>query len=186
MKKEDQRSRLTKKLIEDAFIDILASKPINNVSVKEVCEKAQINRSTFYSYYEDIYALYDSIKDIIRENIQAYLESYGKLDKNYNFYNEIFRFFIENKKVVKIFIGMQVDNEFVAELLQMAEDKVYSIYKKKYLLINERKFRNYFTFASMGCIGIINKWIKDGMKEDFETIAKIAEEISIKGIKYMY
>ena len=185
-KKEDQRIRLSKKLIEDAFIDLLAEKPLLKINVKEVCEKANVNRSTFYAHYQDILDLYDKIKIKITENIQNYLDTLFKVDKSFNFYQEIFHFFKENQQVVKVFLGLQVDNEFIVSLLRMSEDKVYQIYKAKYFLINEKKFREYFTFASNGTIGIINKWIMDGMREPYQDIAKICENISLKGIKYLY
>lgn len=186
MKKEDQRSRLTKLLIENAFIDLLQTKNLSSISVKEVCDKAMINRSTFYSYYLDIFDLYNSIKEMIKNVIKNKLESYGKFDKNFNLYEEILSFFVDYKDVVKIFLAYQVDSSFITEMMVLAEDKVFEIYKEKFPLINEKKFRDYFTFTSNGCLGIITKWVKNGMKEDSKEIAKIMESISLYGIKYLY
>ena len=185
-KKEDQRIRLSKKLIEDSFIDLLVEKPLLKINVKEVCEKANVNRSTFYAHYQDILDLYEKIKEKITESIKNYLDNSFDVDKNMDFYKEIFKFFEDNQQVVKVFLGLQVDNDFINSLLSMSEDKVFSVYKKKYFLINEKKFREYFTFASHGTIGIINKWITNGMREPYQEIAKTCESISIKGIKYLY
>ena len=48
---EDHRSRVTKLLLRRAFTDLLEQKPIQSISVKELCERAGINRGTFYSHY---------------------------------------------------------------------------------------------------------------------------------------
>ena len=53
----DRRVKYTKKVIKDTFLSLLEKKNISNISVKELCEMADINRGTFYRYYIDIYDL---------------------------------------------------------------------------------------------------------------------------------
>ena len=50
----DRRVKYTKKVIKDTFLSLLEEKDITNISVKELCEVADVNRGTFYRYYEDI------------------------------------------------------------------------------------------------------------------------------------
>ena len=47
MKTTDHRTRVTKMLIRKAFTDLLKQKPIQSISIKELCESAGINRGTF-------------------------------------------------------------------------------------------------------------------------------------------
>lgn len=53
----DIRVQKTEAAIKRAFMELRAQRPLEKVSVKELCRLAQINKSTFYSHYEDIYAL---------------------------------------------------------------------------------------------------------------------------------
>ena len=69
MKENDQRVRITKLLIKKTFTELLTKKPIQKISVKELCEKAGINRGTFYSHYEDIYDLLEKIENEILGDI---------------------------------------------------------------------------------------------------------------------
>lgn len=48
---ENQRVRLSKKMLKDALLSLLQEKPLSKISVLEICETAQINRTTFYKYY---------------------------------------------------------------------------------------------------------------------------------------
>ena len=48
---ENQRIRLSKTLLKNALVHLLQKKPLNKISVLEICETAQINRTTFYKYY---------------------------------------------------------------------------------------------------------------------------------------
>ena len=51
----DRRIKYTKKIIKDCFFELLSEKDINKITVSELCNKADINRATFYRYYIDIY-----------------------------------------------------------------------------------------------------------------------------------
>ncbi len=59
----DHRTRLTKFLIRRALLALMRKKPIQSISVKELCELAGINRGTFYAHYRDVYDLLGSIEE---------------------------------------------------------------------------------------------------------------------------
>ena len=58
----DKRIEKTQKAIKEAFIKLRTKKSLEKITVKELCEVAYINKSTFYSHYEDIYALSDALE----------------------------------------------------------------------------------------------------------------------------
>lgn len=58
----DKRIQKTKYAIKKAFMELRQKKPLEKITVKELCELAYINKSTFYSHYEDIYALSDALE----------------------------------------------------------------------------------------------------------------------------
>ncbi|MBQ8043992.1 MAG: TetR/AcrR family transcriptional regulator, partial [Clostridia bacterium] len=64
----DLRTEKTKKHIIEAFIELRASKPIEKITIKELSDKAYINKATFYRHYEDIYALSETIEDKLIED----------------------------------------------------------------------------------------------------------------------
>lgn len=51
--KTDARVRYTRMRIREAFFECLEKKPINKITVKEICDIAEINRATFYTHYAD-------------------------------------------------------------------------------------------------------------------------------------
>ena len=53
--KEDRRVKRTKKQLEKSLIQLLETKPIQDITVRELTELADINRGTFYLYYRDIF-----------------------------------------------------------------------------------------------------------------------------------
>jgi AcrR family transcriptional regulator len=68
-KPDGRRVRMTKLLLKNALIDIMKTKSIHLISIKEICEEADVNRSTFYRHYNTQYELYDEIIDDIANDI---------------------------------------------------------------------------------------------------------------------
>ena len=66
----DIRIEKTEKAIRNAFLELRAAKPLEKITVRELCSLACINKSTFYSHYEDIYALSQTLES---ETITAVL-----------------------------------------------------------------------------------------------------------------
>ena len=54
----DLRVKKTERSIQQAFLDLRRQKPLEKITVKELCQRADIHKSTFYSHYEDLYALF--------------------------------------------------------------------------------------------------------------------------------
>lgn len=71
----DARIRYTKMVIKDAFIALLKEKPVNKVTVKEICGLAEINRATFYKYYSDPFDLLDKIESEMLSQLQSSLKT---------------------------------------------------------------------------------------------------------------
>ena len=68
----DRRVKYTKKVIKDTLLELLQKKDISSITVKEICDLADINRGTFYRYYLDVY---DLLKNIEQEFIDEIKES---------------------------------------------------------------------------------------------------------------
>lgn len=68
----DIRIEKTERAIRNAFLELRSAKPLEKITVKELCSLACINKSTFYSHYEDIYALSQMLES---ETITAVLKN---------------------------------------------------------------------------------------------------------------
>ena len=55
--KMDRKTRYTRMVLQDSLIELMKEKPISKITIKELCEKADINRTTFYAHYTDQYDL---------------------------------------------------------------------------------------------------------------------------------
>ena len=87
----DIRVKKTKRAIQKAFIALLREKPIEKITVKEIAERAEINKTTFYSHYETLDAL---TAEIERQTVQLVCDNMGGaqqlLDAPETFVQEMF------------------------------------------------------------------------------------------------
>lgn len=66
---ESRRTKMTKRLMKDALMELMVDKPLSAVSITELCGRADVNRSTFYSYYDDLLQLLKEIEDDIVDQL---------------------------------------------------------------------------------------------------------------------
>ncbi|MBR4858223.1 MAG: TetR/AcrR family transcriptional regulator, partial [Clostridia bacterium] len=76
--KDNQRTRLSKMLFKNALMDLMKEKDsVSKISVRELCETAGLNRSTFYAHYNEPKDLLNELEDEILDSTKEHLEKIG-------------------------------------------------------------------------------------------------------------
>ena len=189
MAKSDQRTRLTKMLIRKAFTEVLREKPVQNITVKELCQTAGINRGTFYSHYTDIYDLLQQIEDEITEEFQKSLQPLLEGDPSdltpLNITAGVFACIQQNADVCAIALRPDGDRRFASQLLKIGREQCMASYRKYFSNVSAKKIAYFYAFASSGCIGLLEQWVAGGMEESAQELAKAAETLMMSGIGYL-
>ncbi len=174
MVQESRRVKLTKRLIKEALIELLEKKPFNKITVTDLCNTAEINRSTFYSYYEDVPMLLREVQDEVisyiptPEKLPTVVESLESFFENME---KMFDFVIENKRLFNVLIAQSDSDAFVERVVRA----VLSRYPKDFFREGtlEREYR--VLFCLHGFIGIFKQWII----EDFPMTGREFAEIAL-------
>ena len=172
-KKLDRRVRKTKKAMLQALTKLMSKKKINSITVKELTDLADVNRSTFYLYYKDIFDMVDQIET---ELVNDFSEAYDEFSKKATTYDDLLSFFIylfefvqTNTEMFKIFLGYDGNYAFIEKLKDAIKhckiplDDTSSEVEAHYVM----------PFAISGCIGVIQQWLKDDMIVSPEDMAAI-------------
>ena len=152
----DLRIKKTEQAIKNAFIELRAKKPLEKITVKELCSLALINKSTFYSHYEDIYALsgameQETVESIIR-NID-HLEDYTT-DNSDAFTRELCLAFMSQISLIKILFSGRGQSHLGIRLdraLKEVISRKYPEYKKdptKQILLSYSIQGTYYAYLS--------------------------------------
>ena len=131
-KGQDHRTRVTKILIRKAFTQLLNSKPIQAISVKELCEKAGISRGTFYAHYRDIYDLMEQIEAEMTEDFQAalqpLLDATGPDLTPLKITTGIFQCLKDNADICTVTLGPYGDKAFARRLINLGQERCLESY----------------------------------------------------------
>ncbi|MGN0165609.1 MAG: TetR/AcrR family transcriptional regulator [Lachnospiraceae bacterium] len=166
--KEDQRIRLSKQLLRNALISLLEKKTINKISVREICETAEINRTTFYKYYGSPYDLLEDIENILLNSLS---EKINKVDSSsYKQLPEILEYLNENCKLFRLLINNNADPEFPRKILNLPVIK-----ENIYEMTGKSEFAAYphytYEFFISGGYSVIQNWLNKENRESPEEMA---------------
>ncbi len=183
---ENQRVRLTKMILKNSLIDLLKNASIYDISVTKLCNNAQLNRSTFYKYYTNIFDVMADIEyDIVNEGGKCIQEINSTDIKDiYKAVNELLNHIKNNKDIYLVIINKSNDNEFFKQMLK----KITDFFKEQTYLLNIDITANeeyIYTYIIFGSSAIIKKWINNDFDKPSKEISKLICDTAyqILGIK---
>jgi AcrR family transcriptional regulator len=174
--KGNRRTLYSKKVIIDAFLLLLQEKNLNKITVTDICKKADINRGTFYSYYNDPFDLMRSIEEEMIEKMMSTINISGD-ESLQNMLNEIFNLILENKEFCKILFNEKNGSHVLNTILKSTYVRTIEEQKKRFPNANETQLEYYYTYTTGGTIEIIRKWINDDMKIPTGEVIRILESL---------
>ncbi len=173
--KNDHRVTVTKKMITESFLELIKEKPLAAITVKELCEKAHINRATFYAHYENIYDLADEIKRGFIGDIVNTVTEFSNDDPLGDMIKTVCRCIAQNRDSCEIIFGRNADPGFAEHIVELVRGRYITLWKECRACADEDMDMIY-TFAAYGGLAVLRAWVQNGMKESPEKIAKFIEE----------
>ena len=182
--KNDRRIKYTKMMIKQSLVKLLQEKPISKISIKEICETADINRSTFYAHYADQYDLLRQLVDETLQDINTYLDSYNFTvyePGSYQIMKRIFEYIVENAELCKVLMGEYGDISLQKEIMMIVQRQGMKEWKGK-KAVDEDMMEYLYIYGVNGSIGIVQKWLQSGLKQSAGEIADLVIQMIYKGL----
>jgi AcrR family transcriptional regulator len=186
MVNKDRRVRKTKDVLKKSLIKLMKDKSINSITVKELCEKADINRGTFYLHYKDVFHMLEEIEKELFKEFQEMILSHEISPDNIEtkpILKDIFTFIAQNSDFCMVVLCERGDMVFVKRIVSIIYDKGYSDWSSIFKKNDKDLFDKYYSFILYGAIGLIDYWLKNGLKESPEYMAILTENIILNGLK---
>jgi AcrR family transcriptional regulator len=160
IKKQDRRIIKSKKAIKKAFMSILATKDINDITIKNIADLADVDRKTVYNYYNGTYEILNEIENEMVSTINDAVESLdleGNLDQQINIFRKITEVINDNFEFYSILMKLNYDSQLIKKLVSL-----FSEYAKK--ILNKVKLpagvsvEYASTFIASGVLNTYYKW----------------------------
>lgn len=188
MNKQESKYFNTASLFDEAFIILLEQKDIEYITVKEICEKAGFNRSTFYLHYESIEDLLnETLENTINKLIKHFNESPENFIQKVNISNKE-ELFLINEKYLKPYLEFIKENKclFRTAFKKPLTLKSYNIYfgLEKHIFypimdiykIPDSKKKYILQFYIHGIMAVIKEWTINDCEDKIDDIVNIIIE----------
>ena len=180
LKKEDRRVRYTKQAIRDGFLRLLSEKPIEKISVTEICREADINRGTFYAHYSDPYELKRSLEDQLSEALARRLQESG-LKRLTSL--QTLRLLRENRELCRVFAGPYGDHDAMLKVISKHADA----YLEQEILtlgdVSDELAQCIKLLLVSSISTVVKYWLDTGMKAAPERVAYVLDTYCARGIQ---
>lgn len=181
-KKAEYRSAIrSRKMIREAFAELMNEKPIDKITVTDIVKKADLNRGTFYAHYEDTRAVIEQIENEVIEKMINVLSTFR------------YKSFIKDPKPILNMIAkyLEEDKDFYKKLINAGSSEQFLVKLRKilikYLFTNSdipkeikegKEFEIRVNFFAGGMINLYQTWFKEELKCELNDITnEIAKQV---------
>ncbi|MDR0400622.1 MAG: TetR/AcrR family transcriptional regulator [Treponema sp.] len=176
----DRKSRYTRKVLRDSLVELMKDKPITKITIKELCENADINRTTFYAHYRDQYDLLRCIEEETLARIEEIVDKYENKSGSRELtemVEEIISFIAGNSNSIQILLSENGDIGFQKKLFRrfMRKEQIM-----KYFSDPPAGEGNEYEYVYVinGTVGLVQYWLKDNMSIPVPELAKMIVKIN--------
>lgn len=182
--KVDRRVQYTKMVLRESLTNLMKEKPVSRITIKEICEHADINRTTFYSHYSDQFDLLKKIEQGLIDDINDYLDQFVYLENagdSLQMMTKIFEYIEENADICRVLLGSNGDIEFQKDIMKIVHQRCVLEWVTK--TIPDKRIADYlYAFLVTGSIGMIQKWLGEEDKKSAKEMARLVMALSNDGL----
>ncbi len=160
--KEYSCVKKTKKAFEKALVSLSKEYPLNKITVKLLCEKAELSRNAFYFHYSDINDLVRSIEDSLALEAESMLESLSAMGFPKNVYATVeglINLFDENRDTCRMLFDKSFSESFTQRMNKLFCDFNYQYFAEFHGESKRVPFEFFYSFLSSGFYGLLGHWL---------------------------
>ncbi len=178
----DRRVKRTKKALKDALFDLLETKSINQITVTELTTLADVNRATFYFYYNDLHDMLHQIQNEAYQTFEQIISeatvSFSTVEGFAEYSNKMLMVCKENESLCRFIINHDGDNHLYQQIRYLM---LKNIPDTKAIFSEDNPARYSTNFILTAVTGVLIDWMNDGMQIPTEELALFFANLYING-----
>lgn len=158
--KNNQRTRLSKLLFKNALMDLLKEKgSVAKISVRELCDRAELNRSTFYAHYNEPNDLLMEIETELLDATEEHLKKIGEENDAgaHKYILSFLKYIKQNDKQFRTLLIDSADPKFRSRFMQQS---IIQFVENLRIELSKELEQYIFSYILNGSTGIIIQWIR--------------------------
>lgn len=182
--KIDRRVKYTKMVLKESLTKLMKDKPISRITITEICNDADINRTTFYSHYNSQFDLLEKIVQELIYNINSHLDTFefdDNIEKSLQILTKILEYINLNSELCKVLLGSNSTIKLQKDIMMIMNQRCISEWVIKNS-IDQTTADYLYSFTITGNIGIIQKWLSERDKKSAKEMAEIIMKLTYQGL----
>ena len=173
-KTESRRIQMTKALIRSALVELIGEKPFERITIKELCERADVNRTTFYLHYSDQRSVFNDVKDTVCRQTVAMISEADLSDPTV-FVERFLNYIKDNDKQFRILFMHDEGDSFRFSLMDAVARELL-----QFLPVTDDPQNDAFILAYMmaGSLSVIIEWMKTNYERSARELARFLFSIN--------
>ena len=176
MERPDARKRYTQMVLKQSFLTLLKEKPVNKITVKEVCALAQLNRATFYAHYSDCFALMECIEIELLAAFEKSLRYVNSFDVT-ALIEAIYDMVEQNREACRVLILGNAGSTILMKMIAVAKENSLAYWRQELPKASETELQMMYTHLSNGLMHVVVEGYDKYSKE--ETIHFVTQVVKV-------
>lgn len=151
-------------------------RPIGKITVREICERADIHRSTFYAHYPDVYALVERVeRHMSRQLTESFFRKLDETASARDCFAELFSFIREHREFYLYYLSQSRSSG----VLQLAWDMIQERFSHRILqpetfgAVSQEDMAYHGAFFVFGLSAVVRMWLENGCRQTPEELYEL-------------
>lgn len=182
---QDRRIKRTKMLLQNALVDLMLEKAVGKISVKELTQKADVNRSTFYLHYLDIYDMLEQMENEFVETIQGFFHDFFTplpTSMPLTLFVNISEWLEQDKEYYVKLLRGSASGYIFEELESRIRDEFLTLLYLIFLDEESLDLRTRVNFTVSGTVGVLRIWVMEGGNISLVELSETIDDILNNGM----
>lgn len=182
---QDRRVKRTKMLLQNALVDLMLEKAVGKISVKELTQQADVNRSTFYLHYLDIYDMLEQMENEFVETIQGFFHDFFTplpTSMPLTLFVNISEWLEQDKEYYVKLLRGSASGYIFEELESRIRDEFLTLLYLIFLDEESLDLRTRVNFTVSGTVGVLRMWVMEGGNISLVELSETIDDILNNGM----
>lgn len=178
----------TQALLKNGLTELMLTKPVQTITVRELTDYVNLNRGTFYLHYKDIQDLLNRLEDDLLDEFVEITNSHQPQEMNgkpFPLICDLYKFLEKNSDFVRIVLVNNQEQNFKNRLKDIIRERCINDWNEIFARADPKLSELYSSYVLSGCIGIIETWLMNNTRQSPEELARYTENIMLNGLNIL-
>lgn len=182
-KRPDRRVIKTKRAIRNAFVELLAGKELNDITIKDIADVADVNRKTVYNYYGGVHEILDEIENELVSSFERVMQDAdirSNLENPYRIFEMLTELINRDMEFCSRLMKIDANSHLVRKIISALKVRVGQIVSEQ--IGDSRKAELISDFVSSGMLSAYQGWFNSGREQPIEEFSKNVGRLVFYGV----